>query len=147
MKSKPLFACLVSGIALASLAAEPLRTSGVIHIEHEKVAAALASGAPLVVTNNFKVQTGNRTQPGEVEVHERDTDIFYILKGSATFVTGGAIEGAREISPGETRAKTIRGGEECRLTKGDVIVIPNRVPHWFKQVKGRVVYYVVKVAQ
>lgn len=145
MKSKALFSFLVSGVALASLAAEPLRTSGVIHLEHERVAAAFASGTPLVVTNNFKVQTGNRTQPGEVEVHERDTDIFYILKGSATFVTGGELEGAREIGPGETRAKTIRGGAECRLTKGDVIVIPRRVPHWFKQVKGRVVYYVVKV--
>lgn len=33
------------------------------------------------------------------------------------------------------------------ITKGDVVVIPNGTPHWFKEVKAPFLYYVVKVRQ
>lgn len=128
-----------------SVASESPAPSGVVHIDHDAVAKAFKSGAPLVVTNNFKVQTGNRTAPGEVEVHETDTDIFYILEGSATFVTGGEPVNVRSVGLGETRGSSIKGGETRTLKKGDVIVIPNRVPHWFKAVDSTCLYYVVKV--
>jgi len=145
MKSKLVFTFLLAALSLAALAEENLQNKSVIHFPNEKVSAAFATGTPLLVTNNFKVQTGNRTAPGEVEIHEHDTDIFYILEGSATFVTGGKALDTKVIGPGETRSRSITGGEERSLTKGDVIVIPNGVPHWFKAVKGRVLYYVVKV--
>jgi len=82
-----------------------------------------------------------------VEIHERDMDIFYILEGSATFVTGGKAKEPKTTGPGEIRAKEIVGGEDRHLVKGDVIVIPNGVPHWFKEVNGTFLYYVVKVTQ
>ncbi len=147
MKAQTLTALLASGLSVGALAADQAQTAPVVHIDHEQVAAAFAKAGPIYLTNNFKVQTGNRMEPGEVEVHERDTDIFYILEGSATFVTGGKVVEPRDIGPGEIRAKKITGGNAVKLTKGDVIVIPNRVPHWFKEVKGPLVYYVVKVTQ
>ena len=112
-----------------SPASESAPPSGVVHIDHEAVAKAFKSGSPLLVTNNFKVQTGNRTQPGEVEVHESDTDIFYILEGTATFVTGGTALEPRVTGEGESRAKQIVGGHAQSLSKGDVIVIPAGVAH------------------
>ena len=39
----------------------------------------------------------------------------------------------------------IQGGEVRTLAKGDVIVVPNGTPHWFKEVSGALTYYVVKV--
>lgn len=139
-------ALIASLLSTAVLAADKAQTDNVIHLDHEKVAAAFAKSAPLVVTNNFRVQTGNRTEPGEVEIHDSDTDIFYILEGSATFVTGGKAVEPKVTGPGEARAKSIEGGQERQLNKGDVIVIPNRIPHWFKAVKERTLYFVVKVA-
>src|SRR5262245_24000980 len=136
---------VVTSISL--LAAEQPQNNGVVHFDHDKVSAAFATGSPLLITNNFKVQTGHRTGPGEVEIHERDTDVFYILEGTATFVTGGKAVEPRTTSAGEIRAKEITGGEERKLTKGDVIVIPKGVPHWFKQVDGTFVYFVVKVVE
>ncbi|PYJ07765.1 MAG: hypothetical protein DME25_03025, partial [Verrucomicrobia bacterium] len=65
----------------------------------------------------------------------------------ANFVTGGKPVEPRSEGSGETRAKAITGGEERHLTKGDVIVIPNGVPHWFREVNGPFLYYVVKVVQ
>lgn len=138
---------ILAATSVSILAAEQPKNNGVVHFDHDKVSAAFASGGPLLVTNNFKVQTGRRTGPGEVEIHERDTDVFYILEGTATFVTGGKAVEPRTISAGEIRAKEIAGGEERQLAKGDVIVIPRGVPHWFKQVDGTFVYFVVKVVE
>jgi quercetin dioxygenase-like cupin family protein len=143
MKTKAIL--LGTGLSLATLAADKT-APGVIHVDHETVAAAFVSGSPLVVTNNFRVQTGRRTAPGEVEIHDRDTDIFYVLEGSAVFVTGGKAIEPRNTGPGETRAKAITGGDERKLSKGDVIVIGKGIPHWFKEVNGLLLYYVVKVS-
>jgi glc operon protein GlcG len=119
----------------------------VIHLDHEKVAAVFARGGPLLATNNFKVLALRRDAPGEVEIHDSDTDIIYVLEGSANFVTGGKAMEPRTTAPGETRAKSIADGEDRRLVKGDVMIIPNGVPHWFKEVSGPFLYYVVKVSK
>jgi glc operon protein GlcG len=147
MKSKAFLCLVATGLLLTVLAAEKSEKTAVIHLNHETVAAAFAKGGPLLATNNFKVQAGRRIAPGEVEIHDSDTDIFYIVEGSGTFVTGGKPVDTRLVSPGETRGKEIVGGEERRLMKGDVIVIPTGVPHWFKEVNGPLLYYVVKVSR
>src|SRR5437660_5400199 len=148
MNSKTTLALLASGLLLATFAADQSENSGVIHLDHEKVAAAFAKGTtPLLATNNFKVMAGRRTGPGEVEIHEQDTDIFYIIEGSATFVTGGKAIDQHSSGPGEMRAKEIVGGEDHQLNKGDVIVIPNAIPHWFKEVNGTFLYYMIKVSK
>jgi mannose-6-phosphate isomerase-like protein (cupin superfamily) len=143
MKSLLPLALLLAFVAFAAISPQ----SHVIQIDNKIVAAAFAKGGPLVATNNFKVQAGRREMPGEAEVHDHDTDIFYILEGSATFVTGGTVVEPRTLAPGETRAKAITGGQSRELNKGDIIVIPTRVPHWFKEVRGPFLYYVVKVSQ
>ncbi|HEV2390762.1 MAG TPA: cupin domain-containing protein [Verrucomicrobiae bacterium] len=145
MKFKAISSLLASGLCAAVLAGDQVPISPVLYFDAQKVAAAFAKSAPLVVTDKFKVQTGNRTTPGEVEIHEWDTDVFYIMEGSATFVTGGVAVDPKQTAPGETRAVRISGGKERRLAKGDVIVIPNRVPHWFKKVHGHMIYFAVKV--
>ena len=146
MKSLICFA-VVALNSVALLAADQVDKTGVVHLAHDKVNAAFATGTPLLITNNFKVQTGRRTGRGEVEIHEHDTDVFYILEGTATFVTGGKAVDTRTTSPGEIRGKEITGGEEHKLAKGDVIVIPHGVPHWFKKVDGNFDYFVVKVVE
>ncbi len=122
-------------------------STGVIQIDNAAVVAAFAKGGSLLQTNNFKVMAGRRVAPGEVEIHEKDTDVFYVTEGSATFVTGGTADGQHTVSPGEIRAPKIAGGEEHHLKKGDVIVIPNGVPHQFTQVDGTFLYFVVKVSK
>ncbi len=146
MKLAILVAVLVSGFIGVAVAADD-SSSGVIQIDGEKVAAAFAKGGPLLQTNNFKVSAGRRVAPGEVEIHEKDTDVFYITEGSATFVTGGTAADQHTVSPGEIRAPKIAGGEEHHLKKGDVIVIPNGVPHQFTAVDGTFLYFVVKVSK
>ena len=84
---------------------------------------------------------------GAAEIHAKDTDVFYVLEGSATFVTGGElVDGApKPGDPDEIRGPSVRGGESHKLEQGDVIVIPRGVPHHFTEVTTPFNYFVVKV--
>jgi len=94
---------------------------------------------------NYMVHTSRREGPGLVEVHTKDTDVLYVLKGSATVVTGGTMVGGKSIAADEIRGREITGGETRELVPGDAMIIPNGVPHWFKEVQAPFLYYVVKV--
>ena len=112
------------------------------------VSAAFADGAVLFDGRdgrNFMVHASHRDGPGQAEVHATDTDIIYVLEGSATFVTGGTVRDGETIEPNEIRGSAIENGENRRISKGDVLVVPNGTPHWFKTVDGPLNYYVVKV--
>jgi glc operon protein GlcG len=117
----------------------------VTYLPGNQVSQGFVKGMPLVRGINYKVDASHRDEPGMVEVHTRDTDIIYMLEGSATLVTGGTLVDAKTIEPEEIRGRESKGGETRALTKGDVVVIPNGTPHWFKEIKGPINYYVVKV--
>ena len=132
--------------ALLTFAALPTtaQTPGVTFLDHEKVAAALAKGGVLTSASNLIVQGASRTAAGQVEVHDKETDVLYITEGEATFVTGGTMVGGKVTAPGQQRGTDIKGGESRHLVKGDVIVVQAGIPHWFKELKS-VNYLVVKV--
>jgi len=119
--------------------------AAVTYIDHTKVAAALAKSETLVRSPVLTVMGSHRAAPGQVEVHEKETDVFYVTEGEATFVTGGSMTGGKVTEPGQLRGSTIQGGESHHLTKGDVMVIPAGTPHWFREVPKSISYYVVKV--
>ena len=113
----------------------PENPSDAVHIDKAKVSAGFSGPISTVLLDRkaYDVRTGHRVQPGEVETHMQYTDIMYITGGTATFVTGGQVNGDKKTNPDEPRGKSIAGGQTHHLVKGDVIVIPNGVPHWFEQ--------------
>jgi unsaturated rhamnogalacturonyl hydrolase len=127
--------------------AVPSAPDAVKYFSSAEVRASFEKGSPLVNKDGrtYAVITGRRDKPGQSELHEKDTDVFYILEGSATFVTGGKMVDPKPSAPGEVRGSAIEGGEAHTLSKDDVIVIPAGVPHWFKDVQGTLLYFVVKV--
>jgi hypothetical protein len=132
-------------IAVGACLAIPRASSNVTYIPADQVKAAFAKGSVLVNNGNYQVHASRREEPGQVEVHVKDTDVIYMLDGTTTFVTGGTMVGGKTTAPDEIRGSSVRGGETRTLTKGDVIIVPNGTPHWFKDVSGAVLYYVVKV--
>jgi glc operon protein GlcG len=109
-----------------------------------QVKRAFVAGDALIDSPEFKVNASRRDAPGEGEVHLRDTDIFYVVDGSAEFVAGGELVEPRAAGDGELRGREVRGGRTYHLAKGDVITVPRGVPHWFRTVGAPLVYYVVK---
>lgn|SRR5579871_1044326 len=120
-------------------------TAPVTYVPHDKVSEALAKGGSLVTAKDLTVSGAHRTGAGQVELHEKETDIIYVTDGEATFLTGGTMVGGKMSKPGQMLGTDIQGGESHHLTKGDVVVVPAGVPHWFKDVPQSVSYYVVKV--
>src|SRR5215472_11526179 len=130
----------------ADVNGEPMMksTDQATFIDATRVVAAFAKGQPLLETAGYKVHASRRDQPGQAEIHTLDTDVVYVVDGSATLVTGGKAVDAKEIAPNEIRGSKIEGGQEHRITKGDVIIIPNSVPHQFTAVTGELHYFVCK---
>ena len=122
--------------------------SGVMYFSHDETASAYKENLVLddeVPKKNYRGAVYHRNKGGEVEIHGKDTDVFYIIEGSATFVTGGTTTGGRETAPDEIRVAGMEGGVERKVGKGDVIVVPVNVTHWYKEVQEPITYFGVKV--
>lgn len=137
---KAMFFALAGAFAFTAFAA-----SDVTFVGHDKVSTALAKGGPLVTASDLLVSGSHRDKGGQVEVHDKETDVIYITEGEATFVTGGTMVGGKMSKPGQHLGSDITGGQTHHLVKGDVVVVPAGTPHWFKEVPKSVNYFVVKV--
>ena len=138
---------LAGARAAESFGASATKGAAVSYFRKDAVAAAFRRGAPLIETEAFKVHASHRDGPGQAEVHERDTDILYVVGGTATLVTGGRDDDPKPTSAGEVRGSSIEGGETRQLSAGDVVVVPAGTPHWFQAVPGPLDYYVVKATR
>ena len=141
-RSRALALCLIGAAAIVQAAATSDQDT--TFIPAATVSAAFAAGKPLVETAGYKIHASRREAPGMAEVHAKDTDIIYVLDGTATVVTGGEVVGGKTTATDEIRGASIRGGKTQRLAKGDVFVVPNGVPHQFTETTNPFLYYVVK---
>src|ERR1700753_2490862 len=106
----------------------------VVYMDATKVAEALAKTGLITTNSEYMVAGAHREKPGQVEVHEKTTDILFVVDGEAVYVTGGKMIDGKQTRPGEWLGVSIEGGVEHHLKKGDVIVVPPNTPHWFKEV-------------
>lgn len=103
------------------------------------------------------VEVLRRTKPAKAELHKGVVDMWYVVEGGGTLVTGGTLAipvtalpndekwQSATTAPNELRASSIVGGNAKHIGKGDFVVIPQDTPHWVSQVEGEIVYMIVKV--
>jgi len=147
IRTTRLLAVAVLALVLeAPSGARATTSASATYLAAAQVSAAFVKGMPLVETGGYKIHASRREAPGMAEVHVRDTDIIYVLDGTATVVTGGTIVDGTALATNaeEIRGSSIRGGVAQRLGKGDVFIVPNGVPHQFTEVAAPFLYYVVK---
>ena len=123
--------------------------ASVHYIGHEKVASVMADvtakGGP-IVSDPGLIVLAMRRESGEVEYHDRTNHVFILVNGEATMVVGGTMVNARRTAPDQMRDPSLEGGVTYHLTKGDIITIPAKTPHWFKEVPTKTVaYYAVNM--
>src|SRR5712692_1427538 len=141
-------ATLLMGTVLLTTVANSLGggvPAAVHYIDHDKVSAVMAKGGP-IVSDPGLVVLANRREAGPVEYHDHTNHVFIMVEGEATLITGGTMVDAKRTAPDQMRAPAIEGGVTHHLTKGDVITIPAKTPHWFKEVPTKTVaYYAVNI--
>ena len=135
---------IIAAVVALGLGSIPLLAEDVVYKETQQVLDAFGKPNPFVPGEAYRVHADRRTANGRIEVHEKETDIFFILDGSATLIAGGTAVEPTSTRPGQFTAKDISNGTTYNLKKGDLVVIPAGTPHWFKQVNGFINYLTVK---
>jgi mannose-6-phosphate isomerase-like protein (cupin superfamily) len=107
------------------------------------VAADAAAGAAVTVAPGIAVR--RRQGGGEPQyaiAHPLSMEIYYIIEGDASLVTGGTLDPPppAPADPDVVRSKTIKNGLTRKVSKGDVIVVPPGTPHWFNAIDGTITY-------
>jgi mannose-6-phosphate isomerase-like protein (cupin superfamily) len=87
--------------------------------------------------------------------HDKVSEVYQVLEGSATLVTGGTIvnpqrrtssqEEVTQINGPGVSGTSIEGGVSRRISKGDMAIIPAGTPHWFSEIQETITYTVVRV--
>ena len=126
-------------VMAAGVAADGVPTV-VTYVPNSKVTEVMTKGGE-IVNDKGLIILANRRGAGEVEVHDKTNHIFIIVEGEATFVTGGTLVGAKNTAPGQIRATNVQGGTMHQLKKGDVITVPAKTPHWWKDVPTKTIAY------
>lgn len=112
------------------------------------LAAALKSAKPTAGgmttsgvsnTDQYRINIVHRARDAGAIAHPGNTELHYIIEGSATVITGGKI-----VPGGNGKPATIADGVTQRVTKGDVIIVPAGSPHWYSQVDGEITYLEVR---
>ncbi|MGA2963897.1 MAG: cupin domain-containing protein [Candidatus Korobacteraceae bacterium] len=98
-------------------------------------------------------RTQDQTQTAAL--HYKVSEVYHVMQGSATLVTGGTLVNAKvraadswqvkqEDGPGAS-GTAIQGGTSRQLKAGDVVVIPAGTPHWFSKIDGSIAYLVIRI--
>lgn len=92
-----------------------------------------------------------KSVPGDAILHETSvTEIYYVLEGTGTLVTGGTLANERPPQPSPNtkrpnrRGDRIDGGVSRKVGPGDVVIIPGRVPHWWSALDGDIKYLIYR---
>ena len=144
MKYPLALAALLSTVALVTAGMAAGFPPRVHYIGQDKVAAGFVKGERVLEDEGLVVIAQRVMQRGS-EMHDNTNHVFIIQDGEAEFVTGGKMINPKVIDPGQTRGTGIEGGANHHLTKGDVITIPAKTPHQWKDTSktGAVGYYAV----
>ena len=101
------------------------------------------------VTGDYRVGVYGVFRPKEFaggsNLHQvNTTEIYYMLSGYATLVTGGTMTDARQENDTWVRGTAIENGVSRRIVPGDVIIIPGHTPHWFSELETDISYLIFR---
>jgi len=94
---------------------------------------------PLLRLAPYNASLEYRASVGPAAVHEKEAEMFYVVDGSATLVTGGKLTEEKRTNPENLTGTGIEGGTPRAVAKGDFVIVPENTPHWFSAINGTIV--------
>lgn len=101
--------------------------------------------APILELGSYDGHLEYRASVGNAAVHEKEAEMFYVIDGSATLVTGGKLVNEKRTDAANLSGSAIEGGTPREIAKGDWIMVPENTPHWFSPIKGVLVLFSMHV--
>src|SRR5215472_251593 len=99
---------------------------------------------PILQLAPYNANLEYRASVGPAAVHEKEAEMFYVIDGSATLVTGGKL--TSETRNGDNLTGTgVEGGSPRNVAKGDFIIVPENTPHWFSKIDNVIVLMSIHV--
>lgn len=101
-------------------------------------------GVPTVPENilalaPYNVNLEYRTAVGPSAVHKHEAELFYVLEGTGTIVTGGKLVNEMPVDAENLTGTGIEGGTSRAVAKGDFIIVPENTPHWYSKINGTLI--------
>jgi mannose-6-phosphate isomerase-like protein (cupin superfamily) len=119
--------------------------ASVQYIAQDKVKQVMAKGGP-IVNDPGLIVLAQRREAGPAEYHDKTNHVFIMEEGEATLIVGGTPVDAKRTAADQMRAPSTNGGTTYHMKHGDVITIPAKTWHWFKEVPSKTVaYYAVNI--
>ncbi len=100
---------------------------------------------PMLELGSYDGHLEYRPSVGPAAVHEKEAELFYVIDGSATLVTGGKLVNEKRTNPTNLSGSAIEGGTPRTIAKGDFILVPENTPHWFSSINGVLVLFSIHV--
>jgi mannose-6-phosphate isomerase-like protein (cupin superfamily) len=94
---------------------------------------------PILTLAPYSANLEYRAIVGPAAVHEKEAEMFYVIEGAGTLVTGGKLKDERRTNPENLTGSAIEGGESRHVAKGDFFIVAENVPHWYSAIEGTLV--------
>lgn len=146
LASACLLLVLSAAVAAQAPAPPPTDRTKATHFKAADLQAALAklsSDRPASSVRVFSLAPYNVAverrlpQPQGASLHEAQAELFYVIEGSATMLTGGTLI-APTRNGSNVQGTGIEGGTRNVFNKGDFIMVPSGVPHQFVDITSPV---------
>jgi len=93
---------------------------------------------PLLQFAPYGANLEYRASVGPAAIHQTEAEMFYVVDGAATMVTGGKLVDEKRTNAANLSGTGIEGGTSRRIAKGDFIVVPENTAHWFSAIDGSI---------
>jgi mannose-6-phosphate isomerase-like protein (cupin superfamily) len=93
---------------------------------------------PILQLAPYNVSLEYRAAVANAAVHEKEAELFYVIDGAATMITGGKLTKETRTNAENLSGSGIEGGVTRRVAKGDFIMVPENTPHWFSAIDGTI---------
>jgi len=141
-------AAMVVAVAASAQQTVTPETKAGVYMSAAEVSAAVAklpknplASVPVFKMGPFNVNVEHRLgAPAAAQaasVHDNDAELFYMIDGTATLVTGGKLTGETRDGA-NARGTGVEGGKAQKMSKGDFMLVPAGVPHWFTNIDGQI---------
>jgi mannose-6-phosphate isomerase-like protein (cupin superfamily) len=97
----------------------------------------------------------DKPSPASVAEHDHVSEVYHVISGSATLVTGPDLvdaqrrpatnENVRLLNGPGSNAASIRNGVTHQLKAGDAIIIPAGTGHWFTKIDDHISYIMIRI--